>query len=72
VTTVYTHASSHGGIDAWRRCEIEGCEWHVPLETTPPRCHLHGGRPIAARMTDVMGGTVYAYSGGDLESDSRP
>lgn len=71
MTTVYTH-TQYGQNEAWRRCAVEGCEWHIPLETNPPRCHLHGGRPVAARMTDIMGSSVYVFAGGDAETDSRP
>lgn len=52
-------------LDAWSRCQVDGCEWHVQLPAT--RCMDHGGREGPEYMTSAMGGVVYRYSGGDAE-----
>jgi hypothetical protein len=65
----YPFTPAAGSADAWSRCEIETCEWHVPADTVPRRCHYHGGKPVAARMTDAWGVSTWSYAGGDAETD---
>lgn len=55
------------GLDAWTRCTIEGCEWHVHLPAT--RCRDHGGPGDDPEyMTSDIGGVTYRLAGGDAFS----
>lgn len=46
-------------LDAWRRCEVDGCDWHVPLPQS--RCWVHGGHG-PAYVTTASGETAWHWS----------
>ena len=47
-------------LDAWMKCQIEGCNWQVPL---PERlCWQHGGPDGPARLTDQWGADTWHFS----------
>lgn len=47
-------------LDAWTKCQADGCNWQVPLPET--RCWQHGGADGPARLTDVWGSDVYHFT----------
>ena len=47
-------------LDAWTKCQVDGCGWQIPL---PERlCWRHGGEDRPARFTDEWGGDVWHFS----------